>query len=341
MNNKILSYLKLYKNKTISLFELERIFEGNTNYEDFAKEIKILEEKDILRPVKSHHTNGKAIPLYNSYRINKSVFKEELSDRIQKFKLISNPDIDLQKYFELSEKEWEKDFPYIEIVNNYIEKHGFPIDEATSPERSYQIMGDEKWIDEKGGRKLLERLDVWEKFKISYKNDPLMLGVNPKEMNKELHFHMIVENKATFHVMLDILHDTIFTSLVYGAGWKIVSNVVMLEKQLGLEGHNHKLFYFGDMDYEGISIWNALNSKKPTILASKFYKVLLKKPYSKGKDNQKANQIAIKNFLESFNVEERNQILEMFNNGGYYPQESLKNEEISHIWRNMLYGANY
>lgn len=340
MNNKILSYLKLYKNKTISLFELERIFTGNTNYEDFAKEIRILEEKDILRPVKSHHTNGKAIPLYNTYRINKSIFKENLSDKIQSFKLKSNPNIDFQKYFELSEKEWDRDFSYIEILNNYIEKYGFPRDEATSPERSYQIMGDEKWIDEKGGRKLLERLEVWEKLKITYKNDPIMIGINPREINKKSHIHMIVENKTTFHVMLDVLQDTMFTSLIYGAGWKIVSNVVMLEKQLGLEGYNHKLFYFGDIDHEGISIWSALNDKRPTILATEYYKSLLKKPYTKGKENQHINQIALRNFLECFSLEERTRIKEILNNGGYYPQESLNSEEISHIWRNMFYGSN-
>ena len=37
---------------------------------------------------------------------------------------------------------------------------------VTAPERSYEITGDEKWIDENGGREILERVKLLEKLKI-------------------------------------------------------------------------------------------------------------------------------------------------------------------------------
>lgn len=334
MDKKILSYLKSRKNKEIPLMELENLVEGDTEYKDFAMQIKILEEKDILRPVKAHKTNLKTIPLYNTYRINKTYFKDKFIDKIQIVKLQLHPSIDLKAYTSLKEKEWDRDLPYIKKIDKYIQKNGFPDQEVSSPERSYQIIGDEKWIDEKGGRRLLERLKLWEKLKVSYKNDPLMMAINPNEIGKDVYMHMIVENKATFHMFLDLLHETTFTSLIYGAGWKIVSNIVMLEKQLGLEGCYHKLFYFGDIDYEGISIWNALNEKRSTDIAVPFYKSLMNKPFTKGKENQRRNEGALNNFLEYFNDNERKEIKTLLNSKGYYPQEGLKKEEIKAIWRN-------
>lgn len=329
----IISHLKERKNKSIPLTEIEKLFTGNVNYNDFAKVVKSLEENGILIPVKSHKTNKKTIPLYNTYRINKSHFKDQVINKIQIFKLKADENINLQGYFSLSEKEWEKDFPYIERVDNYIKEKGFPQDEASSPERSYEIMGDEKWIDEKGGKALLERLNIWDRLKITYNADPLMLAVNPKAINNPINIHLIVENKATFYDFLDSLDGTNFTSLVYGAGWKVVSNLAMLERQLGLQNRKHQLFYFGDLDYEGISIWNRLNEKSIVIPAIEFYSQLLKKPATKGKKGQKSNIEAVDNFVKHFPKEEGDTIKELLKESYYYPQEGLSKDEIEKIWR--------
>lgn len=334
--DKIISYLKQRKNKTIALTEISKIFSGDTTYEELAKIIKILEEKTILKPVKSHGTNYKGIPLYNTYTINKNHFKKEFLDEIQTFKLNLHESINIDSYLSLKENEWDKDISYIETIDEYIKVNGLPNTSVSAPERSYEIIGDEKWIDEKGGRKVLERIKLLDKLKISYKNDPLMIAINPKEINKKIHKHMIVENKASFHDFLDVLNDTNFTSLIFGSGWKIVSNISMLEKQLGLYDCEHRLFYFGDIDYEGISIWNAFNDKQDTnvTVAVDFYNALLQKTYTKGKTNQNKNTKALNNFLSNFNDKERSQIKALLDDDGYYPQEALNKEDIRRIWRN-------
>lgn len=329
----ILEHLKSRKRKEIFLSEIEKLFEGNTEYHKFAEAVLKLQEKGIIIPIKSHKTNNKSISLYNTYRINKSYFKDQLIEKIQTFKLKSHKDIKVQSYFSKSEREWAKDFPYIQVINNYLNENGFPQREVSSPERSYEIVGDEKWIDEKGGKKLLERLNIFHKLKISYNVDPLMIAVNPKQINNPPYKHMIVENKATFYDFLYNLYKTEFTSLVYGAGWKIVSNIYMLEVQLGLKGYDHRLFYFGDLDYEGISIWESINEKLNVIPAVSFYSGLLNKPSTKGKTNQTKNENGVNKFSTYFSKEESNKIKNLLNQESYYPQEGLNKEEIFKIWR--------
>ncbi len=124
---------------------------------------------------------------------------------------------------------------------------------------------------------MLERIKLWDKLKITTNPDPLMLAINPLKLKRSDHIHLAVENKATFYALMDSIKDTEFTSLVYGAGWKIVSNIHRLPTQLGLEEDLHRVYYFGDIDAEGIFIWYYLYEKYQIELALPFYKALLKK----------------------------------------------------------------
>ncbi len=334
MYDYLISYLKSYKKVTITLGDLEKLVPGDIIYNTFAENVIKLIDDNILVPKNPKVNNGKEIPLPYKFGINKYELKREQVNDIQSYNLNISEDIDLQDYFNLSEKDWNRDLPYIDKVNKYIIEKGLPKGYALPQERSFQIIGDEKWIDEKGGKKLLDRIKLWEKLNIVNNSDPLMLAVNPKQFSKLEYLHLIVENKATFMALIDVLKDTDFTSLIFGSGWKIVSNVIMLEKQLGLEG-NHKLYYFGDLDNEGISIWNSLNEKVPTCLAVEFYSELIKKPYSLGKETQQKNPIALRNFLHFFEDEDKKKIIGILDDGGYLPQEGLNKDELGRIWRSI------
>lgn len=335
MEDKIISFLKSQKNKMISLTELQKIFPGDTDYESLAKQIILLEDEGILTGVKSHKTNNKSISLYNTYRINKSHFKDKLIDEIQSYKLKFNQNINLNIYFSLNEKEWKKDLKYIKLIDDYIKRNGLADRESSSQEMSYKLIGDEKWIDEAGGKTLLNRIDMWDKLKISYNMDPLMLAINPVSIDNTIHLHMIVENKATFYDFLYSLPRTNFTSLVYGSGWKIISNISMLEKQLGLEDKENIIYYFGDLDHEGISIWNRLNDERQIYLAVDFYKAFLKNTAERGKFTQNKNIKALENFKKYFDDQDKIKIEEILKDECYYPQESLNKDEIEIIWGEM------
>lgn len=329
MYDKIVGYLKNYKKKTIKLSELEKLPAGNSDYENFQRSIKKLVEDNILIE-KGSKINSLAL----NYGVNHYKLQKAKIDEINNYILKFSKEVDLSQYFKLAEEIFYQDIPFIQAVNDYILNRGLPESYVTSQERSFNILGDEKWIDEKNGKRLLERINVLDKLKILNDSDPLMLAVNQNGFGRPVHYHLIVENKATFLALMEVLSETNYTSLIYGCGWKIVSNYYMIDKQLNLKDKN-EFMYFGDIDKEGISIWNSLNEKIKVNIAVPFYRELLKKEYSIGKKSQKRNEEAINNFLSFFSDLEKEALLNMINNGGYLPQEGLNKAELKRIWSGM------
>lgn len=332
MYEKFLSFLQTCKSTKISISQLETIASADTSYSHFSQVVQKLLDEEILTPVKKHGYNTKQPPLPLTYRIQRSYFTQPLKQEIQSYQLISHPAIILDNYFKMSESRWRQDLSAIQKVNDFLKKHGIPEQEASAPERSYQIMGDEKWIDEKGGKKLLEEIGVWQSMKISSVPDPLMLAINPNRLftANEAHHHLIVENKATYYALLPVLQDLSYSSLVYGAGWKVVSGIQNHLRQIGYhnEASVHIYHYFGDLDHEGISIWNALYERIRAVPAKGLYRALIAKSFAKGKETQRANEEALGNFLYFFSENDRKMISTFLAQGCYIPQEALSIEEL-------------
>ncbi|AOT72320.1 Wadjet anti-phage system protein JetD domain-containing protein [Geosporobacter ferrireducens] len=337
MNQVIKEYLISLKNKTVSLEELSALFAGDTTYEEFASYIEELCAENILIPIKTRGRNYSNPSLFYFYRVDKYLLNKELMEQIQSLQLKVHKGISLSAYYGLSQERITEDLPYILKVDRFLTEKGFQLEEALSPERSFQLVADEKWIDEKGGRKLLERLKVWEALKISTTPDPLMYALNPAMLGSKVHRHLIVENKATFYGLSDAIRNTPFTTLVYGCGWKIAGSVQMLPKQLSMEEQTHTYDYFGDLDYEGMSIWlhvyEAVNAKP----ALPFYEALLRTNRAEGKTNQRKNLQALEQFLAFFQEEDQNKIQETLENGGYYPQETLTKDILQEIGRSAIW----
>ena len=328
-------FLKNCRKKTICLWEIEDHLRGDVEYDDYAVVINDMLKEGILSPIKASGTTDKPISIPNSFRINKSYFNMAIVDRIASYQLKANKNINLQNYYSLGEKYWERDLPYIMKINSYLNSKGIPTGEYTTSELSYRFVGNEKWIDEEGGKVILERIGLWKRLNINFMPDPLMIAVNRNKILGETHMHLIVENKSTFYALMDDIENTEFTSLVYGAGWKITSGISVLEDQLRLGCEQNKVFYFGDLDYEGISIWNAVNEKREAFLAVDFYKEFFKNHFSYGKHGQIHNDEAVKNFLNNFSVDYKDRIMDMLKRGGYYPQEGLEKEKMRGIWRKI------
>ncbi|QAA33472.1 Wadjet anti-phage system protein JetD domain-containing protein [Clostridium manihotivorum] len=337
MYDYIIDYLKrctVKNKKTVTIDELAKLPLGNNEYEDLSKVIRQLLSEDILKAINPKNNDGRKDPLPLKLGINKEELMKGYILKLEQYSLNLNSEIDIQAYFGLGEDKFEKDKPYIDKVDSYIKANGLPQDTVTPQERSYQIFGDEKWIEKNSGKALLERIKIYNKLKIDNGSDPLMLAVNPLEYNKEQHKHLIVENKATFLGLLEVLPDTEFCSLIFGSGWKIVGNINMLESQTGLR-ENNIVYYFGDIDNEGVAIYNSLTERASVKLATEFYKELLKTDFKEGKKNQKKKIAALKNFVKNFSEEEQKLILDKLDTGYYWPQEGLSKTELQHIWRKV------
>lgn len=339
---KLIEFLCTYPKVTIGLSELEQAFQGEQiDYETFAGRVLELENERSLEVVKIHGRNGKPLSLAYQYRIHKRLLHGEYIRELHQWSTRLHPDISLDVYYSLSQDIWRADLPYIEQVDAYLKRGLRPTQQAPAPERSYELVQDEKWITDHGGQALLERLGVWEQLKIVPVSDPLMLAVNPSiGFDSKNHLHLIVENKTTFQGLVPELPGMPFTSLIFGYGRKIVGNLGMLRLQYPVQGAEHELYYFGDLDLEGILIWYDLQVKFGVRLALPFYRACLEKEPSKGKQNHRLSEEALQAFTGCFTERESEQIIAMLREGCYIPQETLRSEDLVRIGREAAWNRN-
>lgn len=338
MRDLISQQLLKYHKKTITIEELETWIPNNAlSYEQFAELILSFEAEGVLQIVKSKGRNTRTPSLAYIYRIQKQQLKKEYLDELKKYRLQLHPSIHLDPYFGLDPSQWKNDLPYLMFIHHYIESCGFPTYEVPAPERSVELVGDEKWINEKHGQELLERVGLWKALKIMPVSDPLMFALNPAVLTNPIQKHLIVENKTTFQALADVLQNTDFTTVIYGCGNKIINSIEQFHHQLPLPQSEHVFYYFGDIDHTGIFIWHRLNGKINTKLAMPFYQACLEKPSLKGKTNQRIDKSAVDEFLRFFSKQEQDIFQSVLDRGHYYPQEVLKTSELQHIWRNSLW----
>ena len=159
-----------------------------------------------------------------------------------------------------------------------------------------------------------------------------MFAINPLTTQETHHKHLIVENKTTYQGLLPALQESHFTTLIYGSGKKIIKSMEQFSYQIPLSG-THEFFYFGDLDHEGISICYSLSKKISVKPALPFYTHCFNKKYVYGKQYQRPNEEALNAFLPYLPESHQIHLKDLLNDGGYYPQEIIKTNELQQIWR--------
>lgn len=222
MKQMIEEHLSSTKNTTITLSDLQSLFRDSpVDPQKFSAAILDLEQGKVLEAVKAAGRTVKQPSLAYRYRINKSLLKKHHVHQLQRYRLPLHPVIHLEGYFALPEEQFVEDKLWIERIDTFLKSKGLPTIVAPAPERSFQLVGNEKWIAELGGEALLRRLGLWELLLIQPVSDPLMLAVNlspPGESSYSRCLHLIVENKTTFQALLPILPSSAFSTLIYGCG---------------------------------------------------------------------------------------------------------------------------
>lgn len=337
MYNYLLEQIKKWKSSHITIDDLMKWDKGVHTYEEYAKCIIELEELYVLNPIKKHKRNNRQPSLANTYRINKTYLKDKQLENIRRWQLKFHKNICLDYYYSEQEGRFEKDLKWIQLVDAYLRENELPSDRVSSSQRSYEIFQDEKFIDYKGGEGLLKRLNLYKHLGIQTKCDPLMFAVNPSRFGQEVHYHLVVENKTTYNALEEVILHSRCTSLVYGAGWKAVANLGRLSHQLGLHHKEHIIYYFGDLDNEGLAIWIALQEKYKVRIAKEFYRALLGAKCSEVKKKQRIDSENINKFCEALK-EDQEHIQSILLENNYIPQEHLNKEALHKIWRTVFHG---
>ncbi|GAC91442.1 hypothetical protein KN10_1878 [Anoxybacillus flavithermus NBRC 109594] len=333
MQEKIEKQLALFSKRTISLDELERIIQPFVHtYEEFAEMVLALEAKGTIEMVKAKGRTIRTPSLAFQYRIHKHLLTKDYHRELQRYQNQLHSAIQLDEYYGKEPSIWERDKPFILKIDSYLRTHDLPCEVTAAPERSMELVGDEKWIDEGGGREVLKRIGLFELLRIIPVSDPLMFAINPTNVTRTSQLHLIVENKTTYQALLPALCGTVFSTLIYGRGKSVINSIEQFSMQYPIQA-DHRFYYFGDIDREGVSIWYSLSKKIPVSPALPFYRACLQKEPTRGKEYQVERAEALPSFLSYFDLDEKCRLSELLVSGLYYPQETLKTWELQHIWR--------
>jgi len=296
-------------------------------------------EAGFIEPIKNSGTNGKTPALYNRYRvIQLEVDNEKYEDELM-FNLHSSLKID---YYLKNINKYKEDREYILKLSNYITNHKKLLDESVSiNERSFEIWGREKYLQKEGGQRILKNLGLsLHDLNIYETTEPLSYYSHHKNIPQNV---LILENKDTFYSMRRHLikgNETVLGlpigTLIYGKGKGILRSfkdfTFCVEPYL--VDKSNQILYFGDLDYEGILIYEQLSAifmdQIPIKPFNEAYIYMLKKARKvvlpKMKEGQNKNIGNL--FLDSFNDNDKAEILKILNNNKYIPQEILNNGDF-------------
>lgn len=324
--------------KKITLDEINKIYKLK-DYQSIVDFVMDKIEAGDIEPIRSSGINGKTPALFNRYRIidlevDNSEFENEL-----KFKLHSSLKID---YYLKNINKYKEDRKYILQLNNYISNHKEFLNEPVSMnERSFEIWNREKFLQKEGGFRILKNLGLTqEDLNIYETREPLSYYSHHKNIPQNI---LILENKDTFYSMRRYLingNKNIFGlpigTLIYGKGKGIIKSfkdfTFCVEPYLS--NNLNQIIYFGDLDYEGILIYEQLSTvfmdRIPIKPFNEAYLYMLRKakeinlPETKEGQNKNIGSY----FLNSFNDDDKKEMLEILRSNKYIPQEILSSRDF-------------
>ncbi|MEG0962839.1 MAG: DUF2220 family protein [Lachnospiraceae bacterium] len=325
----------------ISLEELLKQNKELTYQENYQKIMKLVETEKI-KPLKASGKNGKKPALYLEYwitepKINDLNWIEEL-----KYKIVSTISVD---YYLTHLKNYEQDRKFVLLMNDYLKNHKEQLNYMESMnERSFEIWKREKFLKQERGKKVLKRMGISMEFLNLYETtEPLSYYSHSRQVPQNL---LIIENKDTFYTMRrhlleggDKILGIEISTLIYGAGKGILRSFrdfsLCMEPYMNHE--DNRIYYFGDLDYEGIGIYENLygmfRENCEILPFSQAYLAMIRKiedilslPDTKEGQNRHMETV----FLNYFEEEEQNAILDILSKGKYIPQEILTIQDLSY-----------
>lgn len=329
-----------YKKNTITLDEIQNLYKIN-DYNMLYKTVNDLINNEKLSPIKAGGGNGRNPGMYKKYRIIRK--EEDLSSYLDEinFKLCAEFDVSYYKKHLNKYKEHRK---YILMLNDFfLNKRNKLKDYISMNERSFQIWNREKFLQKEEGKTILKNLNIDLKTLNYYDtSEPLAYYSSSKKVPQNV---LIIENKDTYYTFRKHLikkQRSIFNkeinTVIYGAGKNIIKTINDFD--ISVEEHvsdkRNTIYYFGDLDYEGILIYEKFHEKmsksykvKPFIEA---YDMMIEKyisnhvllPETKEGQNKNINDY----FLSCFDEKNKEKITTILESGRYIPQEIINIEDL-------------
>ena len=309
------------------------------SYESQYRYVMELINTGKIEPVKSSPGNGRKPALHTQYRVieektDYSAWEEELLYR-------TDTHINVEYYLHHLDK-YDKDRVYVRRLSDYLRDQSRRLSVTISRnERSFEIWGEEKFLSGGAGRSILSRCKIEESVLNVYSTaEPFAYFAAHREVPQKI---LILENKDPFFGMRRYLLEgdnrilgEVIGTLIYGAGKRVVSSFreFTISAEPYMKDAGNELLYFGDLDYEGIGIYETLaegfadsGTIRPFIPA---YLAMLNKgdlakslPPTKEHQNKNING----SFFSFFDEQTTGRMKRILESGRYIPQEILNTDD--------------
>lgn len=248
--------------RRITLEEIEKSRKFETYgqlYNHIVSEIS----RGTIKPVKASGTNGKKPALYRKYWIEEP--KKDYRELEEELVYGLSPVI-MNDYYLKNLPVYEQDRRWVKMLDIYLKERRDLLRQPESVnERSFEIWGHEKFLKKGPGMRILKNCGILPEDLNYYDTTEPMAGyTHTRRVPQNL---LLLENKDTFYSMRRHLlegNETILGmeigTLIYGAGKGILKSFqdfsVCAEPYM--QNRENKIYYFGDLDYEGIGIYEKL-----------------------------------------------------------------------------------
>lgn len=268
--NEIVKSIYEYPYKKIELDELKKLIKLN-EYSDLVETINSLISRGVIKPVNKSGKNGLNPSLFLKYHIIKNFITDKmLIDELNSLHYLIDADA-----FKKNMGKYIKNRDFILTLDAFLKAHSddllYPLPEN---ERAYQIWNDEKALDKKDGKDNIILLKNCNAFDIlnTYSTPEPFLDYRIRKNIKNV---LVIENKDTWFTVRKImlhnpnfigLFDTKIDCVIYGEGRKVTKRNNSLQDYLNIDSHfKGKVWYWGDIDNEGIDIFLSFVNVSPQL----------------------------------------------------------------------------
>lgn len=331
LNDKLIAYGR----KTITLDDLALLLKVETSdTKTLFDKVSELIDASILEPVKNSGQNGNLrYPLFKKYRI---LVKEELSEEIEKQIRQLHPALCKSGYLSSHVQEYLKHREVINCLNTFFfsKKAGEPI---SRKERSFEIFGREKVLDDSEVKSMLRHLEISDSDLGFYDTPEYCFHDYIPERKNDMTL-LICENKDIWFNIRRCMFEDHFKSLfgaaidgvVYGNGNKVSNKTGALVEYVRFMGNPNVTFlYWGDIDREGFDIFRRTRDVNDSLNIELFipgYRKMIERAQSiclEDSPSSKKEGVSFENLFEGFSAEERNFLDRVLEDNKLIPQEII------------------
>lgn len=333
-------------------------FDLQGGYGFFVIKIERLVRDSRLEAVKNSGKNGMNPPLFNKYRIVSAA--QGLGEKDYKNEVLSLHPFIKKEFYLKNMKQYEVDRELVGRLNLFLQKRKqgeLSGARYTMNERSFQIFNDEKFLDRHGTGFLkkvglnLDLLNCYRTYEAFF-----YLSLDGKRMGNAL----IIENKDTFMSIVRawnrkqasfireqntliqkqdslvekqdslvekqeaLINKNNIVLLIYGEGNKITKSFEFMD-ELRQDFQIDHFFYYGDLDYPGIDIYQRLAKAFPESVIEPhtgLYQQLIESVETPPAARNESKHV-IETFLGFFEQETRIEMIRILTGRQYIPQEGL------------------